>query len=280
MRKLFLCVLILSTVLVTTSGFANKIKKSCIKIEPREGVELKFALLRPENATSSVILFNGGKGVIGVSGTRSWYKIEKGKNFLVRSRDKFAEHGFMVAVIDVPSDRKKKGTFDDWRLTDKHLKDIKGVIDYLKKEKDIPVFLIGTSMGSISVVNAGIHLKDHISGIVLSSSITVTRDNKNWHIQKDYPNAILDLALDKITLPALIVAHKDDTCFVSPPTGAQMIKDAIVNYPQSELKIYSGGKKPKKEGCTFWSQHSYYGIEADVVFDMASFIKANTKSTP
>jgi len=45
---------------------------------------------------ASVILFTGGQGVL---------QLTRG-NFLVRNRRRFAEHGFLVAVVDVPSDHK------------------------------------------------------------------------------------------------------------------------------------------------------------------------------
>ena len=249
-----------------------------VKLETRPGVTQKFVLLQPKNPVASVILFSGGWGKIETSSSFGKPYIGKAKNFLVRTREMFVDHGFTVAVIDVPSDLKGKGMFDVWRLDDRHVHDIKGVTEYLKQKANIPVFLVGQSRGTISVANAGIKLRNAVDGLVFTSSITATIKTKNWKSYSAYPDGILNLSLDKIVVPVMIVAHEEDKCIVSPPSGALLLKEALINSSKVELKIYTGGKKPKEtKGCTYWGAHSYYGIEDQVVSDISGFIKSNVK---
>lgn len=266
--------LICFVVEIPNSTFASEIKsKELIKIPTRDGITQKFVLLTPEKPIASLILFNGGDGKIESGSAFGNPYIKKDGNFLVRTRKDFVEHGFMVAVIDVPSDCKNDGMNSAWRVSEKHVRDIKGVINYLIEKEDIPVFLVGTSMGSISVGMGGIYLADSISGLVFSSTITYVE--ADWPMYEKYPNGVLDLPLEKITIPSFIVAHSGDECRFSPPSGASKLKTALVNCSQAESKLFDGGKKPKKQGCSWWSQHSYYGIEEKVVSEIADFIKSN-----
>ncbi len=187
---------------------------------------------------------------------------------MVKARDKFSEQGFIVAVIDAPSDHKKAGSSGskkapgmglDWRLTDEHMRDIDAVISYLQ-QKNLPIFLVGQSLGTISVVTAGYKLGDKVNGIILSSSATKAKPpwKEKWPVYNNYPNAILDFEyLDKITIPVMVLAHEKDTCEPTPPENAQRLKDAFVNSVDAELKLYSGGNQ-KEKGCSAVGAHSYY----------------------
>ena len=83
--------------------------------------------------------------------------------------------------------------------------------------------------------------------------------------------------LHKITVPALIIAHKEDKCDLTPPSGAPKIKEAIVNSQKVEVMYFSGGKRPLSEPCRPKSPHGFYGIEEQVIIAIADFIKANSK---
>src|SRR5882724_1618145 len=72
-----------------------------VTLPTRSGVTQPFYLTKPEAApVASLILFTGGDGRLGNYGPVDHSR----GNFLVRSRDRFVAHGFVVAVVDVPSD--------------------------------------------------------------------------------------------------------------------------------------------------------------------------------
>src|SRR5258706_13548311 len=64
-----------------------------------------FILIKPDHPIAAVILFAGGDGVLGLKTASS-----RAANFLVRSRDKFAAHNFIVAVVAGPSHYQNDGT--------------------------------------------------------------------------------------------------------------------------------------------------------------------------
>jgi hypothetical protein len=72
-------------------------------IKTRPGVTQSFLLIRPsDKPIASVILFAGGHGRLALSPQGIGWGED---NFLIRNRKRFAQQGFLVAVIDAPSDR-------------------------------------------------------------------------------------------------------------------------------------------------------------------------------
>ncbi len=61
---------------------------------------------------------------------------------------------------------------DTFRNSPKHAQDIEKAIEFLAGQGLQPVYLVGTSRGTLSVAYLGIALKDErIKGIVLTSSL-------------------------------------------------------------------------------------------------------------
>ena len=235
-----------------------------ITLNTRDGVQQKFILMKPEKPIASVILFAGGKGALDLQGSSSmnWGR----NNFLVRTRDKFLDNGFMVAVVDAPSDHQEKPwMLFGFRDSDEHVVDIDHVIAYLKKQAHIPVWLIGTSRGTESAVTLAIESKQKPYGLVLTSSMT--EENSKG-------SAVTESDLDKITIPTLITAHESDGCHHTPPEGAETIKEMLTNAKKVEVKIFSGGDETGKP-CKAMSHHGYLDIEESVVNYIANFIKEN-----
>jgi pimeloyl-ACP methyl ester carboxylesterase len=194
-------------------------------------------------------------------------------NFVVRTRDMFAAQGFAVAVVDSPSDR-RKGMNAIFRMSAAHAGDIAAVAAYLKKQANVPVWLVGTSMGTFSAAGGGI-AAGNIDGVVLTS--TITSANPRWKIAKTYPDGVASMALSGIMVPTLIVAHRKDGCKESPASGAPKLKARLTKATKVEIVVLDGGKPPKSAPCEALAQHGYFGIEDKAVGAIAKFIKANTK---
>lgn len=281
--------LIVVFIVLPQNGLAGKIKAELVKLDTRDGVTQSFVVLAPENPTASLIVFSGGWGDIQVAGKANKPKIKKDGSFLVHVRKQFAEQGFIVASIDSPSDKKSPGTSGhknmpgmgmDWRLSAEHMQDVRAVVNYLK-ERNLPVYLAGQSLGSMSVVTAGINMNDQINGIIMTSAATKAKPpwKEKWPVFANYPNAILDFPdLDKVTVPVLVVAHKDDSCVPTPAERAPKLVKSFVNSKSAELQIYEGGYA-KADGCHYRGAHSYYGQEKKVVAGIADFIRKHSPKT-
>jgi hypothetical protein len=83
-------------------------------------------------------------------------------NFLIRTRQLFAERGLMVAVVDAPSDRQSPPYLGGFRQTPEHAADLKAVIARLRQNAKAPVRLVGTSRETQSAARAsGLFLWRH-----------------------------------------------------------------------------------------------------------------------
>jgi len=85
----------------------------------------------------------------------------------------------MVVVVDAPSDRQNPPDLSGFRGTPEHITDLKAVIAWLRKQADVPVWLVGTSCGTESAAFAATSLTGHDGpdGLVLTSTIlSVERD--------------------------------------------------------------------------------------------------------
>jgi alpha-beta hydrolase superfamily lysophospholipase len=232
-------------------------------IPTRGGVTEAFVLVRPSGPpVASVILFMGGKGALGLGrgalGSRN-------TNFLVRNRHRFAERGLLVAVVDAPSDR--PDALVGFRTGAEHATDVAALIAALRAEAAVPVWLVGTSMGSVSAASVAARLRDGgPDGIVLTSSVMAT--------PRDMGESLQDVALDKIRVPVLVVHHRDDACRASRYADTSWAMRRLSAAPKRELLTFSGGDTPQSDPCEPLSAHGYFGIDAKVVEAIAAWIAA------
>jgi dienelactone hydrolase len=239
-----------------------------VSIQTPRGVRQSFILLEPERPVAAVILFAGGHGALGLKSASSmtW----GAGNFLVRTRHRFAGHGFIVAVVDAPSDR-PSGMNGVFRMGSQHASDISAVAAYLKRRSAVPVWLVGTSMGTFSAAGGAIAARG-VDGLVLTS--TITRSKPDWKIRASHPDGVASMPLARVSVPALIVSHRGDACDVTPAADAPKLRRALANARKVETVLLDGGPPPRSEPCEAMSQHGFLGIETEVVGAIAKFIKA------
>jgi pimeloyl-ACP methyl ester carboxylesterase len=253
------------------SGAAHAAGATLVSIATPRGAKQAFILIKPEKPVASVILFAGGHGALGLQSATAM-KWGAG-NFLVRSRDKFAAHDFMVAVVDAPSDR-RHGMNAIFRMSGAHAGDIGAVAAYLKQQASAPVWLIGTSMGTFSAAEGAIAAKG-VDGLVLSS--TITRARPEWKIARSHPDGVASMALHQVVVPSLIVSHRRDGCAITPAADAPKLSKRLTKAGKVDVVLLDGGAPPQSDPCEARSQHGFLGIEAEAVNAIAQFVKANSK---
>jgi pimeloyl-ACP methyl ester carboxylesterase len=231
-------------------------------------------LIKPESPTAAIVLLEGGWGGLKLGSLFGKVYINAKKNkvgFLVRNRDFFAKQGLIVALADAPSDMKD---IELYRANSKYAEDIKAIASYLKNEANIPVWLVGMSGGTYSASLGAVHIREGIDGLVLFSSVTRCIEGC-----PKYPAlaSITDMDLSKIIVPTVIVYHKNDQCVETPPSDAQKVKAALINAPKIEVMFFEGGKKPKTGPCAPLSAHGYYGIDEEVITEVAEYIKSSSQ---
>jgi len=252
--------LIVALTIPILSQAAAQTIETVVDIPTRPGVTQRMILLMPRDPKAAVVLFAGDDGGLEILSNGSI--LRRDQNFLVRSRQLFAQQGLVVAVIDAPSDRQTPPFLRHFRRTPEHAADIKAVISWLRETVKVPVWLVGTSRGTVSVAYAAIELNgpEGPDGIVLSSTIL-----------KQEGRAVPEMPLERIRVPVLVVHHERDGCkvcsFADIPTLMAKLQDA----PQSRLLSFTGGIGVG-DPCRSTSNHGYYGIEAEVVQQTAAWL--------
>lgn len=257
--------------LATGLASAHAASSSLVSVQTPRGAKQAFILIKPDKPVASVVLFAGGHGALGLKSASSmtW----GAGNFLVRSRDLFASHNLMVAVIDAPSDQ-RQGMNAIFRMSGAHAGDIAAVAAYLKQQANAPVWLVGTSMGTFSAAGGAIGART-IDGLVLSS--TITRAKPDWKIAQSHRDGVASMPLPQVTVPTLVVSHRKDGCDITPAADAPKLTKRLTKAAKVDVVLLDGGSPPQSEPCEAKSQHGFLGIEADAVKAMAAFIKANSK---
>jgi hypothetical protein len=237
-----------------------------VDVASRAGVTQRFLVVTPDGPVrAAVVLFAGGHGglQLGADG-----ELGGGKgNFLVRTRDLFAGHGLLVAVIDAPSDRQSPPFLGGFRQTHWHVSDVKAVVAWLRQEARVPVWLVGTSRGTQSAAFIGTELpadRGGPDGIVLTSSIL--RDPRG--------RPLPDMPLEKIAVPVLVVHHKQDGCASCAFADVPSLMTRLTSPRAKELVAYDGGVT-RGDPCEAFAYHGFNGLEREVVSRIAQWILAH-----
>lgn len=235
---------------------------SMSRIPTRSGVTTAVFWAPAQAATQTVVLFPGGGGGFGqvVDGWPS------SNNFLVRSGRGFLAQGMNVAIFGRASDLPAEGYQSGDRITASHMEDVSAVLAWVRARSSAPVWLIGTSMGTISATAAAIHFQDQVAGLVLTSSIVNVRR----------PGAVPAQDLAKVRVPTLVVHHRHDACAICYPTDVPLIMNGLTQAPVRQLKWVEGGSEPSGNPCEALHYHGFIGVEASTVDLMAKWIRQPT----
>jgi hypothetical protein len=248
--------------LVPLIGTAAELQTMVRDVPTRPGVHQRILLIAPERPAASVILFAGGSGLVDI---RADGTLGRRGNFLVRSRHFFARERLLVAVIDAPSDRIEGPALDYFRQSADHAFDVAQVIALMRREAPVPVWLVGTSRGTISVANAAIRLKAQgPDGVVFTSSM-VGRSAER----------VPSMGIEAIRVPALVVHHQHDECRFCLFSDVPSLMNGLRGAARLELISFTGGGPVRGDPCEAFHYHGFIGIEAQVVQRIANWIKSH-----
>jgi hypothetical protein len=260
-KKSLLSLLVFSlSCCAATAGAQQEI----IMLPTRTGVTQSFFLTSiPSSLQGVAVLFPGSGGLIQLRSENGKPRFNQG-NFLVRSRTEFIKRKIVAAILDAPSDQQDGwGMGDDFRLGDAHFTDISAVIEDLEKRfPRVPLFLIGTSRGTISAAAAGARLGQRPAGIILTATMfRQTPRNANQHGQ-----GLSKFDFSSIESPLLFVHHVSDQCEVTPYGEAARLAE---KYP---LITVFDGAAPQSGPCDAFSQHGFLGKEAETVEEIVNWM--------
>jgi hypothetical protein len=191
---------------------------------------------------------------------------------MLRSRSLFHRAGLATALVDAPTDFRGEDGLGGFRIAQQHAEDVGKVIADVRDRAKLPVWLAGTSRGTISAANAAARLtgRQAPDGLVLTSPITSGREGgyKAWVAQ-----TVFSVNLRQIRVPLLVVAHAADACIRTPPHLAASIAPQT-SAPRKQTVVVKGGSGRSVGGldaCQGDTPHGFAGQDGDLVAGIVRF---------
>jgi len=251
-RHSFLFLVIVVNFLVIIPAAEAGIKEEAVFLPTRPGVVQPFLVSYDVDTQPKAIavLFAGSSGNVGI--TPEGQPVHNG-NFLVRSRQMFIQNHMATVVVDCPSDN-PNGIDISFRISKEHALDVGAVIDEMsKKFPGLPVYLIGTSMGTISAAYVAEKLEGKVTGVVLTSTVFKA----------------IGFPPKELNVPVLLVHNTEDGCPRS-PYGSAIRTSKSYGYPL--ISVNGGSSAIGKEACGPFSPHGYLNKEEPTVAAIANWI--------
>jgi hypothetical protein len=223
----------------------------------------RILIMAPPHPRAAIVMLPGGSGDVGIERGGD---LRHDNNFVVRSRGLWMARGYAVLIPDTIDHANLRGE----RSAPQFAQLVIDLITYARSSiappAVLPVFLLGTSQGSIAAMNGAAHAAaGTLAGVVLTESVSVLGGSHE---------TVFDAAPERVQVPALVVANTDDRCDVAPPAMAPRIAAAMTNSPNVEVKMVSGGETKSAKACGSRTPHGYYGIEDRVVHLISRWMDA------
>jgi Serine aminopeptidase, S33 len=235
-----------------------------VTLPTRPSVMQPFFITNPGDQPKAVaILFPGSGGLIRLRQEQGQIKFGQ-NNFLVRSRGDFVKRGVVAAILDAPSDHQSGwGMGDGFRLGEAHFEDVSAIVaDLGKRLPGLPLFMVGTSRGTISAAALGARFASGLAGVVLTSTMFRAAGAKS----NEPGPGLSRFDFTTIKVPVLFVHHVSDQCGSTPYSDAARLTD---KYP---LISVTGGRAPESGPCDPFSAHGYFGKESETVEQIVNWM--------
>lgn len=232
-----------------------------LDIPTRPGVTNRLLVLAPGKPRAVALLYAGGHGGLQLSpeGAFGWGE----GNFVVRTRQLFAEQALVAVVVDAPSDRQQPPHLNRFRQTAEHAQDAAAIIAEMRRRYGLPVWLVGTSRGTQSVAAIATALPEPPAGpdgIVLTSSILTDPAGR----------PLPAMPLQTLRLPALVVHHEQDGCAHCRYADLPLLTDRL-QMPRKQVLTFTGGRSVG-DPCEARAFHGFNGLESQVVSAIARWM--------
>ena len=215
-------------------------------------------LFEAKEAKATLVFIPGGEGFYGIHAkskeTHGYFSFLPFNVMLRSLSDPKATLGrFNVVIFD---SRERLSAPNHWSPASAggdHLSRVEDVVRFYRERLGKPVWVMGHSVGSISVTELYKRLQDGkrqdlVAGLVLSASVRGT-----------------SLRYEATRLPVLIIHHERDMCASSPPEDARSMAASLREggNTATQLSIITGGDGAEGDVCHS-GLHMYKGAEPEV----------------
>lgn len=187
-------------------------------------------------------------------------------NFLIRSRGFLIDENIATLIVDCQSE---SGDYcsSSYQASKQRQVDVDKLIAEAKSRNPsiAEVWLVGTSMGTVSSSFMPIHNLTGYSGVIHTASITEPYAKNSYRELGDFD-------YKKATAPQFFVHHAADPCYLTTYTGAKSITDKY----KLPLVTVTGGSDFKGNACQAFTEHGFRGKEKEVMAAIGGIIKTGS----
>lgn len=185
-------------------------------------------------------------------------------NFLIRARRHLADHDIATLVVDCPSD---SGDYcaSHYQASKDRQQHVQRLIDAVRQLQPSlsAVWLIGTSMGTLSSSFMALHDPAAYAGALHTATITEPYVVGSYRELADFDYA-------KAGIPQFFVHHKDDPCKLTTYSGAQRIAAKFA----APLITVHGGAGFQGPACQALTEHGFRGKEKETMTAIAAILRS------
>jgi len=254
------------------------VSKRMVQIESRPGIHNRIIIYRPDHPVATVILFPDGNGRLDITHVFNDPYLARSTDVPLDIIEHLLRNGTMVVLMDAPGDHRSMLGVNGWhgptifRISRDHARDVGAIVDYLKQQEPLPIYLTGIRMGGFSAATAAIHLQDNIAGLVLVGGITQCPEQKA--LLQLCPEGLMGMPLHEITVPTLILSGDDS--FPEP-----MLASALSHSPSIRFQTFPEfGDFESWKGWDAGTTALPGVSNAHVSREMADFIRWNEITNP
>jgi hypothetical protein len=270
-------VLIAATLLYSISTSAQVIpdhaqglKEELISVDLMDGkkqVGVYSTKLGSDNPTRLAVLLPGYPSVVRPvveAGVMTTSKLNG--NFLIRSRRFLVDANIASLIVDCHSE---SGDYCSsyYQASKQRQVDVDKLIAEIKARTPsiTEVWLIGTSMGTISSSFMPTHNPSGYAGAIHTASITEPYANNSYRELGNFNYKIT-------ATPQFFVHHIADPCYLTTYTGAKFITDKY----KLPLVTITGGGDFRGGACQAFTEHGFRGKEKEVMTAIGEIIKTGS----
>ena len=230
--------------------FSSLASAQVFDVPYKDDAPTRTLFIPTQNAKAVVLLFPGGGGMLRLRDDGSTTNFHT----FVRSKNLWAQYGIDAVLVDTPYDL-GNGRAHSRSIRD-HQQRILNVVRYYREKLNLPVWIFGHSMGTVSVtefVNGGKDRAKLVSGVIVAGT---------------FRSASVD---SEILNPVLAIHHG---CTSTPVSTSESI---VKNRPSNSVSQYIPIDGGVSEGdvCGSKAYHGFNEKESEFIKAAAQFILKN-----
>jgi hypothetical protein len=261
-RHILVAILLTAALIPSFSAAAMRadsvVGERIIDVPLTGGERQRVLYAAPAQPKATIVMLPGGAGKVGL---RRDGEIRHGDNFVIRTRALWIQRGYAVLIPDTVDRANLRGL----RSSPGYAALVLDLVRVAQQQAPGPVFLLGTSQGSIAAMNGAARAPPGaIAGVVLTESVSQMGGSGE---------TVFSAAPQDVRVPALIVANKDDRCNVAPPEDAPRIAAAMTHSASVRVLSVAGGVQQSRKTCGSLTPHGYFGIESEVISQIDNWMQ-------